>query len=42
VPAIFDEDAPMMDIIFVLLALGFFAASIGLVYLFERLREHKS
>jgi hypothetical protein len=30
-----------MDVVFLLLAIGFFAASIGLVYLFERLRESK-
>ena len=30
-----------MDIVFLLLSAGFFAASIALVYLFERLREHK-
>ena len=31
----------MSDVIFMLLSIGFFAATIGLVYLFERLREHK-
>jgi len=31
----------MSDILYLALATGFFAASIGLVYLFERLREHK-
>jgi hypothetical protein len=31
----------MSDVIFLALAIGFFAASIGLVYLFESLREHK-
>jgi hypothetical protein len=31
----------MSDVIFIVLASGFIAASIGLVYLFERLREHK-
>lgn len=31
----------MADIVFLVLTAAFFAASIGLVYLFERLREHK-
>jgi hypothetical protein len=31
----------MSDVIFMLLSIGFFAASFGLIYLFERLREHK-
>jgi len=31
----------MSDVIFLALAIGFFAASIGLAYLFESLREHK-
>ncbi len=31
----------MSDVIFLALTVVFFAASIGLVYLFERLREHK-
>jgi hypothetical protein len=31
----------MADVIFIVLAVGFIAASIGLVYLFESLREHK-
>jgi hypothetical protein len=31
----------MEDILYLGLAVAFFAASIGLVYLFERLREHK-
>jgi hypothetical protein len=30
-----------MDVVFLVLSIGFFAASIALVYLFERLREHK-
>lgn len=29
----------MWDVVFVLLAIGFIAASIGLVHVFERLRE---
>jgi hypothetical protein len=31
----------MADLVFVELTAAFFAASFGLVYLFERLREHK-
>ncbi len=31
----------MADLVFLALTAVFFAASIGLVYLFERLREHK-
>ena len=31
----------MADALFLALAVAFFAATIGLVYLFERLREHK-
>jgi hypothetical protein len=31
----------MFDVLFLALAIGFFAASVGLVYLFEQLREHK-
>ena len=31
----------MEDILYLVLAVAFFAASIGLVHLFERLREHK-
>jgi len=31
----------MSDILYLALATGFFAASIGLVHLFERLRDHK-
>ena len=31
----------MSDVLYIALAVGFFAASIGLVHLFERLREHK-
>jgi hypothetical protein len=31
----------MADILFLALTAAFFAASIGLVYLFERLRERK-
>ncbi len=31
----------MLDVIFVGLTIGFFALSIGLVHLFERLRERK-
>ena len=31
----------MSDLVFLALALAFFAATVGLVYLFERLREHK-
>ena len=31
----------MSDVIFMLFSIGFLAASIGLVYLFELLREHK-
>lgn len=31
----------MSDLIFLALTIGFFAASVGLVVLFERLREHK-
>lgn len=31
----------MMDLVFVALAIGFFAASYGLVHLFERMREHQ-
>ena len=31
----------MADLVFLALAVAFFAATIGLVYLFERLREHK-
>jgi hypothetical protein len=30
-----------MDMVFLVLSVGFFGASIGLVYLFERLRERK-
>jgi hypothetical protein len=31
----------MADVVFLALTAAFFAASIGLVYLFERLRAHK-
>jgi hypothetical protein len=31
----------MADVVFLALTAAFFAASIGLVHLFERLREHK-
>lgn len=31
----------MADFVFVLLSVAFFAATLGLVYLFERLREAK-
>jgi hypothetical protein len=31
----------MADVMFLALTAAFFAASIGLVYVFERLREHK-
>jgi hypothetical protein len=31
----------MADVIFVALSIVFFAASFGLVHLFEKLREHK-
>jgi hypothetical protein len=31
----------MSDVIFLALTIAFFAASVGLVHLFERLREHK-
>jgi hypothetical protein len=31
----------MSDVIYLALTVGFFAASIGLVYLYDRLREHK-
>jgi hypothetical protein len=31
----------MSDVIFILFSIGFFAASIGLVFLFERLRGGK-
>jgi hypothetical protein len=31
----------MSDVIFLALSIVFFAASVGLVYLFEQLREHK-
>jgi hypothetical protein len=31
----------MADLVFLALTAAFFAASIGLVYLFERLRENK-
>ena len=31
----------MLDAIFLALSIAFFAATIGIVYLFERLREHK-
>ena len=31
----------MADLLFLALTAGFFAASFGLVFLFERLREHK-
>ena len=31
----------MADLVFLALTAAFFAASIGLVYLFDRLREHK-
>lgn len=31
----------MSDVIFLGLSIGFFAVSIGLVYLFEQLRERK-
>jgi hypothetical protein len=31
----------MADLVFLALTAAFFAASIGLVHLFERLREHK-
>ena len=31
----------MADVIFIALSIAFFAASFGLVHLFEKLREHK-
>jgi hypothetical protein len=31
----------MADVIFLALSIAFFAASLGLVHLFEKLREHK-
>jgi hypothetical protein len=31
----------MSDILFLVLSIAFFAATIGMAYLFERLREHK-
>ena len=31
----------MTDVIFIALGVAFFAATQGLVYLFEKLREHK-
>ena len=31
----------MGDVIFLALSIAFFAASLGLVHLFEKLREHK-
>ena len=31
----------MADVIFLALTLAFFAASFGLIHLFERVREHK-
>jgi hypothetical protein len=31
----------MADVIFLALSIAFFAASYGLVHLFEKLREHK-
>jgi hypothetical protein len=31
----------MADFIFLGLSIAFFAATVGLVYLFDRLREHK-
>jgi hypothetical protein len=31
----------MSDFIFLALAVAFFAATVGIAYLFERLREHK-
>ena len=31
----------MTDVIFIALAVAFFAATLGLVHLFEKLREHK-
>lgn len=31
----------MADILYLALAIAFFAASIGLVHLFDRLRDHK-
>ncbi len=31
----------MADVIFLALSIAFFAASFGLVHLFEKLREHK-
>jgi hypothetical protein len=31
----------MEDVVFIALGLAFFAASLGLVHLFEKLREHK-
>jgi hypothetical protein len=31
----------MADVLFIALSIAFFAASLGLVHLFEKLREHK-
>jgi len=31
----------MSDVLFLALTVAFFAATVGLVHLFERLREHK-
>jgi hypothetical protein len=31
----------MADVVFLALSIAFFAASFGLVHLFEKLREHK-
>lgn len=31
----------MADIVFLALSVAFFAATVGLVHVFERLREHK-
>ncbi len=31
----------MADFVFLVLSVGFFAATLGIAYLFERLREHK-
>lgn len=39
--AIAGKEPRMADIVFVALTAAFFIASVGLVYLFERLRENK-
>jgi hypothetical protein len=36
-----NKEPIVADIVFLALTAAFFAASFGLVYLFERLREHK-